>query len=176
MFQSLRINQPFYILYKDVQPRIEVGNVTQVTQPVPKFSSMQFGQQEMVVDVSVNVSGSQRQFQQLPAGKETADFGTGNIFVTSNRDAMNAEVANLKKVSEDHIARVDEERKKITIYDDIIRTLNPEYAEKQRQEQEIQALKDQMAQMAQSSVNLENILSKVLAKLDNDGDKPAKNK
>ena len=96
MFQSLRINQQFYILYKGAQPRLETGHVTQVTQPAPKFPAMPYGQQEMVVDVHVNVDGAQRQFQQLPANKEAADFGTGNMFVTSSRDAMNAEIANLK--------------------------------------------------------------------------------
>lgn len=176
MFQSLRINQQFYILYKGAQPRLETGHVTQVTQPAPKFPAMPYGQQEMVVDVHVNVDGAQRQFQQLPANKEAADFGTGNMFVTASRDAMNAEIANLKNESSGIINRFEEEKQKIVKYDEILLLLNPEYAEKQRQEQEIATLKNQVAQLAQTNSNLEGMMAKLLAKLDDDGNKSAKNK
>ena len=54
--------------------------------------------------------------------------------------------------------------------------LNPEYAEKQRQEQEIATLKNQVAQLAQTNSNLEGMMAKLLAKLDDDGNKSAKNK
>lgn len=176
MFQSLRTNQQFYILYKGAQPRLETGFVTQVTQPVTKFPSMPYGQQEMVVDVHVNVDGAQRQFQQLPANKESADFGTGNVFVTSNRDAMNAELNNLKNESTGIINRYEEERQKIVRYDEIIMQLNPEFAEKQRQEQEISTLKNQMATMASDNAELKSMMARLLAKLDDDGGRSAKNK
>ena len=123
MFQSARVNQPIYILYKESVPRIEIGSITQVTQPVYKFpTAPQFGQmQEQVVDVYANVGGAQRQFQQLPANKESANYVTGgNVFVTVSRDAMNAEIATLKNEAVGIINRVDEERQKIVKYDEIL--------------------------------------------------------
>ena len=170
MFQSLRVNQPFYILYKEVPPRVEVGAVTSVSQPVYKFPSAQpFGSpQEQVVDVYVNVNGSQRQFQQLPANKETADFGVNNCFVSASRDAMNAEVVNLKNAAETRINNIGEEHQKVEGYNAILQQINPEYAEKQRQEAEICNLKQQVAQMATSNANLEKMLGQVLAKLEGD--------
>lgn len=178
MFQSARVNQPIYILYKESVPRLEIGTITQVTQPVYKFpSAPQFGQmQEQVVDVYANVGGAQRQFQQLPANKESADFGTGNLFVTINRDAMNAEIGSLKNESVGIINRYDEEKQKIIKYDEILMQLNPEYAEKQRQEQEIATLKNQMASMAQTNDELRNMMVRLMDKLDGDGNKSAKNK
>lgn len=178
MFQSARVNQTIYILYKEAVPRLEVGSITQVTQPMVKFPTVpQYGQpQEQVVDIFANVNGAQRQFQQLPANKESADFGTGNVFVTINRDAMNAEIGNLKNESVGIINRVDEERQKIVKYDEILMQLNPEFAEKQRQEQELATLKNQMAQMTQSYANVENMLVQLLAKSDGDSNKSAKNK
>lgn len=178
MFQSARVNQPIYILYKESVPRLEIGTITQVTQPVYKFpTAPQFGQmQEQVVDVYANVGGAQRQFQQLPANKESADFGTGNLFVTINRDAMNAEIGSLKNESVGIINRYDEEKQKIIKYDEIIMQLNPEYAEKQRQEQEIATLKNQMASMAQTNDELRNMMVRLMDKLDGDGNKSAKNK
>lgn len=178
MFQSARVNQTIYILYKEAVPRLEIGTITQVTQPVYKYPmGAPYGTpQEQVVDVFANVSGAQRQFQQLPANKESADFGTGNVFVTVNRDAMNAEIGNLKNESIGIINRVDEERQKIVKYDDILMQLNPEFAEKQRQEQEIATLKSQVAQLAQTNTNLESMMARLMDKLDGDANKSPKNK
>ena len=164
MFQSARVNQPIYILYKEAVPRLEIGSITQVTQPMVKFPTIpQYGQpQEHVVDVHANVGG--------------ADFGAGNVFVSINRDAMNAEIENLKKASEEHLRRVDEERQKIVKYDEILMQLNPEFAEKQRQEQEIATLKNQVAQLAQTNSNLESMMARLMDKLDGDGSKSTKTK
>lgn len=171
MFQSLRVNQQFFILYKDTNPRVEIGTVTSVSAPTIKYPNPipNIGTQpEYVVDVVADVNGATQTFQKLPANKEIADFGVGNIVVSSNRDAMNAEIATLKSRSEEHLRRVDEERAKIVAYDAILQQLNPEYAEKQKQEKEIANLKNQMAQMAQTNANLEKMMQRLMTKLDDD--------
>lgn len=180
MFQSARVNQTIYILYKEAVPRIEIGTITQVTQPVYKYPSVgaPYGApQEQVVDIFANVGGAQRQFQQLPANKESANFVSGgNVFVTISRDAMNAEISTLKNESVGIINRVEEERQKIVKYDEILMQLNPEFAEKQRQEQEITSLKNQMATMASDNAELKGMMAKLLEKLDGDSNKSGKNK
>lgn len=179
MFQSARVNQPIYILYKESVPRIEIGSITQVTQPVYKFpTAPQFGQmQEQVVDVFANVGGAQRQFQQLPANKESANYvSNGNVFVTVSRDAMNAEIATLKNEAVGIINRVDEERQKIVKYDEILMQLNPEYAENQRREQEMASMKQRMEAMASDNAELKGMVAQLLAKLDADGNKSSKTK
>lgn len=175
MFQSLRTNQQFYILIKGTNPRLDIGMVTSVTAPQMKFPSIPQGmsQPEYVVDVTVTVNGAIQQFQRLPANKEIADFGEGNIVVSTSRDAMNNELNTLRNRSEEHIKRVDEEKQKIIAYEAILQQLNPEYAEKQKQEAEIVNLKNQVAAMAQSNANLENMMTQLLAQLK--GDKQDKN-
>lgn len=179
MFRSLRQNQQFYILTKGANPRLDIGMVSSVSQPMMKFQPVpQLGApNEYIVDVNVSINGAQQTFQKLPADKEVADFGEGfgNIVVTANRDAMNAEIASLKNKSEDHLKRVEEEQQKIVAYDAILQQLNPEYAEKQRQEAEISTLKNQVSQMAQSYSNLESMISKLLEKSDGES-KQTKNK
>lgn len=170
MFQSLRNNQNFYILTKGVQPRLDIGTVTSVSVPQLKFSSIPQGlgaQPEYVVDVSVLVNGSQQQFQRLPANKEIADFGDGfgNIVVSTSKEVMNNELSILKMASEDHIKRVDEERQKVLAYEAILQQLNPEYAEKQKQEAEIVQLKNQIQAITQTNSNLEKMMSELLSKL-----------
>lgn len=178
MFQSLRTNQQFYILTKGINPRLDVGMVTSVSAPQMKFPTMPQGisQPEYVVDVVVSVNGATQSFQRLPANKEIADFGDGygNIVVSMSRDAMNNELTTLKNRSEEHIKRVDEERQKIIAYEAILQQLNPEYAEKQKQDAEIANLKNQVAAMAQTNANLENMMSQLLAQLK--GDKNGSNK
>ena len=170
MFQSLRTNQPFYILTKGINPRLDVGMVTSVSAPQMKFPAMPQGlgsQPEYVVDVTVTVNGANQQYQRLPANKEIADFGDsfGNIVVSMSRDAMNNEIATLKTRSEDHIKRVDEEKQKIIAFESILQQLNPEYAEKQKQDAEIAHLKNQVAAMAQTNANLEQMMSQLLSEL-----------
>ena len=179
MFQSARVNQAIYILYKEAVPRIEIGSITQVTQPVYKFpTAPQFGQmQEQVVDVFANVGGAQRQFQQLPANKDSANYvSNGNVFVTVSRDAMNAEIATLKNEAVGIINRVDEERQKIVKYDEILMQLNPEYAENQRREQEMASMKQRMEAMASDNAELKGMVAQLLAKLDAGGNKSSKTK
>lgn len=170
MFQSLRNNQQFYVLTKGPSPRLDIGVVTAVTAPQMKFQAIPQGlgqQPEYVVDVTVTINGATQQYQRLPANKEIADFGDGygNIVVAMSRDAMNNEIATLKSRSEDHIKRVDEERAKIVAYEQILQQLNPEYAEKQKQEAEIINLKNQVAAMAQSNANLESMVAQLLSEL-----------
>ena len=170
MFQSLRTNQQFYILTKGANPRLDIGTVTSVTAPQIKFQSIPQGlgtQPEYVVDVTVLVNGATQQYQRLPANKEIADFGDGygNIVVSMNRDAMNNEIATLRNRSEDHIRRVEEEKQKIIAYESILQQLNTEYAEKQKQEAEIMNLKNQVAAIAQTNTNLEQMMSQLLSEL-----------
>lgn len=170
MFQSLRANQQFYVLTKGVNPRLDIGVVTSVTAPQIKFQAIPQGlgqQPEYVVDVIVTINGATQQYQRLPANKEIADFGDGygNIVVSMSRDAMNNEIVTLKNRSEDHINRVEEEKQKIVAYEAILQQLNPEYAEKQKQEAEIINLKNQVASMAQSHANLEQMMAQILSEL-----------
>ncbi len=170
MFQSLRNNQQFYILTKGPNPKLDIGIVTSVTAPQMKFQAIPQGlgsQPEYVVDVTVNVGGATQTYQRLPSNKEIADFGDGfgNIVVSTSRDAMNNEIITLKTNSENHLKRVDEEKQKILIYESILQQLNPEYAEKQRQDAEISTLKNQVASIVQANTNLEKMVSQLISEL-----------
>lgn len=86
---------------------------------------------------------------------------------------MNNEIATLRNKSEDHIRRVEEEKQKILAYEAILQQLNPEYAEKQKQEAEIMSLKNQVAAMAQTNANLEQMMTQLLSEIKK-GDKSKK--
>ena len=176
MFQSLRASNQFYILHKESVPYIEIGSVVSVSAPMPKFAFPQtFGQpQEMVVDVVVRVNDNNVTFQKLPANQEIADFGmNGSIVVATSKDAMNAELSSLRQKSIDIINSVNFHKSVIEGCDKTLRSLNPEYAEKQQQQEEITVLKQNMEEMRQNMASLMKMQQDFFAKFGKGGDSPS---
>ena len=170
MFQNLRLNSAVYILHKDAVPYIERGSLVSVSSPKPKYPSSpaigQFPQMEMVVDLVVSVNGNNMNLQGLPAGLEIADFGhNGNIVVSSSKEAINNEISLMRQRSAEIIGSVDFHRNVISACEKMLSELNPEVAEKQRQEQEISTLKGQMQRMSENMNSLMEMNRKLMEKL-----------
>lgn len=153
MFQNLRENSIVYLLHKDNTPYIETASVVRVSAPMPKFQIPQnFGQpQEMTVDMVIRIGGSEMTLQKLPAnGEISSTMVGGNVTIAASRDAMNAEVSNMKQKSQDLLNSIDYHKGVIESCDKLLMQLNPEFAEKQRQQEEISTLKIQMGEMAKN--------------------------
>lgn len=152
MFQSVRQNSKIYVFHKGDNPRLEVGYV--VAQPVvkPKYPVPQaFGQpQEMVVDITVKIGGQSLNYSMLPANQDIADsFSNGEtITIADNKEAMNAEILNMKQKSVDILNSAEYHKNFINNCDRILSELNPEYAEKQQQKEEIDVLKTCVSEMS----------------------------
>lgn len=143
-FSNLRSGNQLYILHKDSVPTIEIGKVISISQVSPKYGNMY--SPEMVVDISANVNGQPTNFQKLPALGDIADFGN-NIVLSCNKDAMSSEVLSMKQRSVDLINSVELHQNIIKGCDEILTQLNPEIKEKQRQEEENKALRDELNQL-----------------------------
>ena len=156
MFQNLRSGNQVFILHKDGHPSMEIGSIVSVSMPVPKYQVPPvFGQaQEMVVDLVVKVNNVDTTYQKLPATADIADFGVSGVVISTSRDAMNAEVMSLKNKSIDAINSVDFHKGVIEGCDVILAGLNPEFAERQQQQAEINDLKAQMAELIKINKDL----------------------
>ena len=141
-FQNLRNNHQVYILHKDVNPVLEIGKVTYTSVPVPKYGNASM-YNDLVLDVTVEVDGKSTNFQKLPANREIADFGN-NLVVATSKEAMNSEITSMKQRSLDILNSIEQHRSIIQGCDEILQKLNPEIAEKQRQEQENKALREEL--------------------------------
>lgn len=120
----------------------------------------------MVVDVVVNIGGQNTNLQGLPAGAEIADFGqNGNIVVSCSRDAMNGELSTLRQKSVDILNSVEYHKGMIESCDKMLNALNPEFAAKQQQEQEIDMMKQQIATMTQNMNTLMQMNQKLMEQL-----------
>ena len=135
MFQSLRPNSPIYILHKGDNPSFETGVVTNVTPPRSKYGvANNFAPpQDLIVDIVAKVNEAIVNYNGLPANLDIADsfIGGDPIVISDNRDAINSEVMNLKKKSQDILDSVDYNRNLISEYEKILCSINPEIAEKQ---------------------------------------------
>ena len=169
MFQSVRPNSQIFILHKGDTPTIEVGSVT--NQPVPRAKYQlpsAFGQtQELVVDLIVKVGDRTVNYNGLPAHLDIADSSSNGetIVISDNKEAMNAELLNLKQKSTDIINSIEFHKGLIEEYEKILAQLNPEFAEKQEQKQELDTLKAQMAEMSRSISALMETNKQLIEKL-----------
>lgn len=169
MFQSVRPNSQIYIFHKGDAPRVEIGYVNNQPIPKPKYSlPTNFGQpQDMVVDIIVKIGDRQVNYNNLPANMDIADsFSNGeSIVIADNREAMNAELLSLKQKSVEVINSVNYHKDLVNKYEKILSELNPEFAEKQEQKQEIDTLKEQMAEMSRSISTLMESNKKLIEQL-----------
>ena len=129
-FQNLRNNHQIYILKKDVIPTLEIGKITNVSVPVPKYGNTSM-YNDLIIDVTADVDGKTTSFQKIPANSEIADFGN-NIVIATSKEAMNNEVASMKQRSLDILNSVEQHQSIIKGCDEILQMLNPEIAEKKK--------------------------------------------
>lgn len=170
MFQNLRKQQQIYVLYKDSIPRIEIGIVEDVSKPypitIPNSQPMPYPQMEMVVNVVVKTQSDTLNLKQLLANADISDYGYGNnIFISCTKEAVANEVSIMRKNSVDVLNSVEHHQKMVEVCDKMLSELNPEAAEKQKQEQEISTLKGQMQEMSQNMSALMAMNKKLMEQL-----------
>lgn len=173
MFQNLRENQQIYVLTKEPNPSIDIATVVRVQGPMQKFQTApnMLPIAEYVIDITVNINGMTRIFQQLPVNKDSVEYVKEQTIVAMTREAMNAELNALKNESLSAIQRGRDEEARLPIWDKLILQLNPEVAEKQRQEQEITSLKSQIATMASDNAELKSMMAKILERFEDNNNK-----
>lgn len=178
-FSNLRSGALLYILNKENMPTVNIGTITGVSAPTPKWGApMAFGQpQEFVVDLNVKVEDKQGGFQKVPANLDVWEYEQNGIktpyVLATSKEAINAEVNALRQQALGVINSVDYNRQVIAACDEMLKQLNPEYAEKQKQEQEIAELKSQLATQQNQMAELIALLK---GSTDRKEEKPAKNK
>lgn len=168
MFQSLRQNSQVYIFHKGNNPSLETGVVTNIPVSKPKYAvPTTFGQpQEMVVDLVVKINDHMVNYNGLPAQLDIADsYSNGeNIVISDSREAMNAEILSFKQKSVDTINSIETHKGIITNCDEILNSLNPEYAEKKQQQDEILTLKSQMSEVSKTLTTLTEMIGSLTRK------------
>ena len=161
MFQNLRVGNTIYVLHKENGLSLETGTIVNVSLPVPKYPlATTFGNQEMLVDIIVKINNQEITYQKLPANSDIADFGNTGIVLSASKEAINSEIVSLKTKSEDIVNSVDYHKNVINDCDKLLSELNPDFAERQKQQDEIKMLKEQISSVAESVSTLISELRK----------------
>lgn len=172
-FSNLRPGSPIYILNKEGVPTVEIGSIVSVTNPAPQFGLPQ----AMTVDLMIKVGDKTGPFPRVPAHADVDEYKNNGVptpyVLATTKEGMNAEVNGLRNQAVSVINSVDYNKQVIAACDDMLKKLNPEYAEKQRQEQEIADLKSQMAMQQTQMAELIKLLKEREPVKE---EKPSKNK
>ena len=165
MFSALRQGSPFYILEKTDEPKLRVGSVVSVSQPVPKYSNsflpnQQFG--EMVVDIVVKVGDEELKFEKLPSNLSIANFGSNGMVVSESREVMNSEVEGMLRNSKQILNSMPYHEKVVSSCDIMLRELNPQFAKEKEQEEKIGMLEQKMSGMEGTLTDIKEMLSLAL--------------
>ena len=102
MFSALRQGSSFFILDKTNVPKLKIGSVVSVSQPMPKYNNTYVpghNYTETVVDVVVKVNEEELKFEKLPSNLSIANFGQSGIVVSESKEAMNGEVESMLRNS-----------------------------------------------------------------------------
>lgn len=158
MFSALRESSPFYVLYKGEHPKLQIGQVQSVTQPMTKFGTVpaigQYGL-DTVVDVRVKINDEISEFKQLPSNLEIANFGSNNVVVSESRNAMLAEVESMIQKSQSVLESLDYHKNVLSSCEELKKELNPEWKKEKERE-------DKMISLESSIVQLKEMVSKAL--------------
>lgn len=164
-FQNLRNGSTVYIFYKTNDPKLDIGQVINEPKLRPKFplpnSAQPFPttympqQHEQVVDLSIKIGDRIQPIEGLNPGLDIQDCGNG-LFVSCNREAVNAEVAAYMHNSEVAISNdtLNAHRRIVENCKGIMVQLNPEIGERQRIESENKELKKEIKEMKEMMATL----------------------
>lgn len=150
-FSNLRPGSPIYILNKTDVPTLEIGTIVSVSSPVPKLMPMQqYGTaQIMTVDLTVKVGDQTGSFPKVNANADYEEYESNGVktpyVLATSRDGINSEVNSICQQAQAIINSVEHNKKVVAACQEIYTRINPELAEKQRQDQEIADLKKQLA-------------------------------
>lgn len=181
-FSQLRQNSPLYILNREGVPTVNIGTVIGVSAPMSKLGlPAAFGNvPDTVVDVTVRVDDKQGAFYKVPAALDVWEYEQNGVktpyILATTREGINAEVNALRQQALGVIESVGHNREVVKACDEMLMTLNPEYAEKQRQEQEIAELKSQLASQQTQMAELIALLKGREERVTVREEKPARNK
>lgn len=147
MFKELRRGSLVYILNTIDKPVFKVGTVESVSEPYfPQQMPGQFPyQMNQYVNIVVNVDGNNQNYERLPVGQSITTNGT--LTISCNQEALSNEVKNMIRSSTDIVNSVDKHKSIINECDDILKQLNPAYAQSVEQETKIKRLEQEISEM-----------------------------
>lgn len=166
MFSALRQGSSFFILDKTNVPKLKIGSVVSVSQPMPKYNNTYVpghNYTETVVDVVVKVNEEELKFEKLPSNLSIANFGQSGIVVSESKEAMNGEVESMLRNSKNILESIPYHKEVLVACDEMMKELNPQLAKEKEQEQKIAMLENRMGGMESTLQDIHKLLNSALS-------------
>lgn len=157
MFQTLRIGTPLYVLRKN-EPKLEMGEVTFVSQPVNQFGQPVYGgTQPATVDIKIQIADKQMDLQKLPATFTIADCGNG-IVVSESRDAISNEINILRQNSQRILESTEQHKAIVQRCNELLAEINPQVKQEAERAKEIESLSQRVGGLENSLADIKGLL------------------
>lgn len=165
MFSNIRIGTPLYVLHKN-EPKLEVGEVTFISQPTPQFgmtynAGYPMTTPKMLVDVKIKTANGDVELQKLPAELSIADFGNGMV-ISESKDAILNEIEVIRKSSINIIESVEQHKSIVEKCDALLSDLNPHIRQEVERTKEFDSLKQEVGGIKGDLLELKGMLAKFL--------------
>ena len=100
------------------------------------------------LDIVVDIDGEQREFQQVPANNNVADFGEDTFILSDSKDTLYNYVKSLLRKSEDIVKSEDKHKKRIPQYKKVLSDMIPQFNDTEVKElkAEVKNLQSQLAE------------------------------
>lgn len=158
MFNALRQNNPIYVLDKGENPSLKIGQVLSVTPPIPLYGQYS----NMTVDITALVDGQQIIFQKLPSAGSIAT--SNGLVVAESKETMLSEVEGFMKNSQQILENIPYHERVVSVCEEMLKTLNPQYAKAKEQEEKLCALEIKVGGMEGTLGDIKDMLVKALNK------------
>lgn len=181
MFQGLRENGTIYILDKtNIVPKLSVGIIEKMSDVYSRYGTptMPMMSQPMdgVIDFTLRIGNDSAELKKIPANQSVCSpEGQPNIIVSDNREAILAEVANIKRQRQEVVDAYEPSVEALTVCEEMELILNPQLAKEQQRDEEINNLKDKIGGIEESIGKMDEKLDAFLRALNSGMTKNKKN-
>lgn len=159
MFSGVRQNNLFYILEKENEPKLKIGQVVSVSNPQSQFGQLYGQPTDSFVDITVKVDGETMEFKKLPSSSSIADSGKDGVIVSDSKEVMNNEVESMLQSSQSILDRIDYHKTVVQNCNQILRVLNPRLAKEKERDEDISNLKNKIGGLEDKMDKILTILS-----------------
>lgn len=161
MFQSLRIGTPLYVFYKN-EPRLEIGEVAFVSQPVNQFNQPVYGSNQPAnVDIQVTLGKDTLNLKGLPATFTVADCGNGMV-VSESREAISTEISIMRTNSQKVLDSIEQHKDIVRKCNELLQEINPQIKQDAERAKEIEELAQRVGGLENSISDIKGLLVQTL--------------
>ena len=148
MFQGLTQGATIPVLYRNI-PRVADGRVISVNTHMPAYNPQQplAVMNGPVTDITVQVGSETIPFAGLPANGVVANFPDKGYFLATDRSAILREAEVTATALRQDLEAVPDKEKMLKGYENLIVELSPDRKREAMQEQELNNLRSEVAEM-----------------------------